>query len=184
MADSQPIKSTVEWRYILGFPGYRVSNNGDVESCWEQYGLGNLVIGVAWHRLIGRPIPTGYLRVTLCRDGKRHDRYIHRLVLEAFVGPCPKGMQCRHFPDPDKSNNKLENLSWSTIKENHADKLVHGTHHRGERNPQAKLTAKDVREIRLRVLAGERMGDIAREFGVSPSNITVIMKYERWRHVI
>jgi hypothetical protein len=52
---------------------------------------------------------------------------VHRLVLEAFVGPCPIGMQCRHFPDPNPANCNLKNLQWGTPMENTEDKRVHGT---------------------------------------------------------
>ena len=52
----------------------------------------------------------GYLRVTLCQHGKTSRKYIHRLVLETFVGPCPLGMQCRHL-DGNRSNNEVDNLS-------------------------------------------------------------------------
>jgi hypothetical protein len=82
----------------------------------------------------GRHPKTGYRNVSLRREGKSYNRYVHRLVLEAFVGPCPKGMQSRHFPDKDTSNNALTNLQWGTPKQNQDDRITHGTDGRGERH--------------------------------------------------
>lgn len=63
-----------------------------------------------------------YVQVTLSQDNVRHHCYVHRLVLETFVGPCPEGMEARHYPDMDPSNNRLENLSCSTHRKNLADR--------------------------------------------------------------
>lgn len=71
--------------------------------------------------------PSGYVYVQLCQDGRRQQRLLHRVVLEAFVGPCPAGAESRHFPDPNKRNNRLANLLWGTHSENEQDKLAHGT---------------------------------------------------------
>jgi hypothetical protein len=127
---------------------------------------------------------TKHGRLDLYRDGKKHRRYIHRLVLEAFVGPCPEGMEARHFPDRDPANNQLGNLSWASPKTNQADRVVHGTSNRGERHGMVKLTESKVREIRSRVLAGERQSNLVRELGVSPMTINDIVKFRTWRHVI
>lgn len=59
-------------------------------------------------------------------------RYVHRLVLEAFVGPCPKGMQCRHL-NGIPTDNRLENLRWGTPSEDNYDRVRHGTHQHTKR---------------------------------------------------
>lgn len=46
---------------------------------------------------------------------------IHKLVLEAFVGERPSGMQACHG-NGDKTDNRLVNLRWDTVKANHRDK--------------------------------------------------------------
>jgi len=123
LAVSEPI----EYRDILEFPGYRVGNDGSVWSCWavrrnstnrwlEAYLSDHL------RRLKPSPNEHGYLQVTLSRSGKQFSKLVHRLVLEAFVGPCPDGMQACHDPDPDPANCRLDNLRWGTPQENGEDR--------------------------------------------------------------
>jgi hypothetical protein len=66
--------------------------------------------------------------------GRRAQQFVHRLVLETFVGPRPAGHQAVHG-DGDRYNNALTNLRWATRKENEADKRRHGTLLLGARNP-------------------------------------------------
>lgn len=63
--------------------------------------------------------------VSLCRDGKGHSRLVHHLVLEAFFGPCPPGMQACHYDDVG-SNNNLANLRWDTQSANTFDSYRNG----------------------------------------------------------
>jgi HNH endonuclease len=86
----------------------------------------------------------GHLMVVLYFDGVPVPRFVHKLVLETYVGPCPKGMVARHFPDRDPSNNRLENLQWGSRKENEEDKKVHGTYRSGDKHHLAKLTDDQV----------------------------------------
>jgi len=46
-----------------------------------------------------------------------HHILVHRAVLLAWVGPCPKGCQCDHL-NGDNTDNRLENLQWVTPREN------------------------------------------------------------------
>ena len=94
------------FRIIEGYPGYRVSRDGGVESCWSRTVYKTLTS--TWLPL--KPVPCrGYLTVNPSDGFKKRRRYVHRLVLEAFVGPCPEGMVCRHL-DGDRTNNRVENL--------------------------------------------------------------------------
>lgn len=75
-------------------------------------------------------------------------------------------------------------LRWATIVENMADKLIHGTHPRGERNGLAKLTEADVRAIRALSESGESQYALARRFGVSRENIREIAHHRRWHWLV
>lgn len=124
--------STVEYRPIQGFQGYYIGNDGSVWSTRIMRGYIDGVIAAGpWKRcsLHRRPYGNRYAMVCLraIPGGRVSCRYVHRLVLEAFVGPCPEGMECRHFPDRDTANNHLGNVSWGTRQQNMADKKIHGT---------------------------------------------------------
>ena len=58
---------------------------------------------------------------------RQRAHHVHRLVLETFVGPRPPDMQCRHLDDV-KTNNKLANLVWGTVRENRMDSVRNGRH--------------------------------------------------------
>jgi hypothetical protein len=106
-------------------------------------------------------------------------RSVHRLVLEAFVGPNPEGMVCRHL-DGNPRNNHVGNLAWGTHVENGADQYTHGTRARGTRVRAAKLTEDDVRLIRE---STDLSRALAVRFGVSKSAINRARHGHQWRHV-
>lgn len=131
-----------------------------------------------WRQL--RTKKSGYATVHLQRDGKRFLGYSHRLVLEAFVGPCPPGMECCH-EDGDHQNNCLSNLRWDTRKNNHADKIRHGRTAKGEKNPQAILTKDDALAIRSRLAKGDKAAEIAKDYAtVNVATIFAIKRGDIW----
>lgn len=103
-----------QWRDVVGYEGrYRVSDQGNVWSC-----LTNRLL----HQ---QPTWKGRLLVTLIPASGKIDKRtlsVSRLVLEAFVGPCPEGMECCHYNDiPD--DNRLENLRCDTHHANLQDQI-------------------------------------------------------------
>lgn len=113
------------WKDVVGFEGfYEVSNQGRVRSVDREDSRGRF-----WPAQILAPgaQPSGHLSVSLSRDGKRTMRKVHRLVLAAFVGPCPEGMEGLHSDD-DPTNNTLPNLRWGTRGENLLDSVRNGRH--------------------------------------------------------
>lgn len=114
-----------EWRPVVGTDGaYSISDRGRARSndryVVDKNGKQRTLRG---RMLAPRPTPTGYLRVQIFR----RDRYIHRLVLEEFVGLCPDDMEACHN-DGDRSNNAPTNLRWDTRLGNCQDIIAHGTH--------------------------------------------------------
>jgi DNA-binding XRE family transcriptional regulator len=106
-------KRTTRLRYhpIAGFPAYRVGRDGSV---WSRYkACGGLTS--RWRRLTPSPLRRGnlvYEQVQLYSAPRKGRGFaVHRLVLEAFVGPCPPKM-CAHHRDGNLSNNHLTNLFW------------------------------------------------------------------------
>lgn len=172
----------VVYKDIPGFPGYRVGADGSVWSCWfVPGGQQRAVMLDRWRELK----PSGlYKLVTLSRDGKLFYRKVHILVLEAFVGPRPKGMLACHFPDRDPANCRLDNLRWDTRRENQNDMIKHGTVRKGGSLPWTKTTAEKVIEIRRRKALGDSYEKLAADFGMSKGAIAHIVKRRSWRHVI
>lgn len=123
-----------------------------------------------------------YLFVPLVDAGVRVNRYVHRLVLEAFVGPCPAGHQCAHL-DGDPSNNRVANLAWVTPAENNQHKVGHGTQRRGARVVGSKLTEADVVEARAARRRGDRVATIAERFGLDRGAMGLVLRGRRWAHV-
>lgn len=131
MVTRQSTLSSVEYRDIVNFPGYRVGNDGSVWTCWKRTrGNGNVYqITLRWKQLKPGVTTKKYRQVTL-RPGsgkKKKIFYVHRLVLEAFVGPCPENMECRHL-NGVRSDCRLDNLAWGTKAENEADKKKHANY--------------------------------------------------------
>jgi HNH endonuclease len=181
MSDTQP---TVRYRLIPEFPTYRVGDDGSV---WSY------LLDGAWYRLKLSRQRSGHLLASLYRGNGQEYRQVHRLVLEAFAGPCPPGRECRHL-NGNPADNRLSNLAWGTHVENMRDRIRHGTQsrHKGEANGQAKLTEDAVRRIRSEAAAilkthgrypyGTFTG-LARKYGVSNPLIHMIVRGQIWQHV-
>lgn len=119
----------------------------------------------------------GYGR--LARDGR--DLVVSRLVCEAEHGPPPSiRHQAAHAcGNGHKGCVTRRHLSWKTPEENNADKLIHGTHHRGERYGAVKLTEASV--LQIRALRGRRtQAALARDFGVSRGTIKDVQLRKSW----
>lgn len=113
------------WLPVVGYEGsYEVSDLGRVRSLERRSTFDRL-----WPSVVLSPSshPDGHLQVTLARRGSRRTRWVHRLVLESFVGPCPDGMEGLHR-DGNPANNRLSNLGWGTRKANMRDQVRHGSH--------------------------------------------------------
>lgn len=105
--------AVLEWKPIPGYEMYEVSNMGEVRRG------GKLLRQVQ--------NSTGRLGLALCKDGKQNSFQVHRLVMLAFHGPCPDGMEVCHN-DGNHLNNKLSNLRYDTRSNNQYDRVKHGTH--------------------------------------------------------
>ena len=69
----------------------------------------------------------GYPVIQLCRDGVNVKKYVHALMLEAFVGPRPDGMETLHWDD-NRQNPSLGNLRFGSSADNKRDAVRNGTH--------------------------------------------------------
>lgn len=117
--------SSEVWKPVLGYEGYyEVSNHGRVR------GVDRILSdGRRWKGCILKPAKShnDHLWVILNKDRHKRRGWVHRLVLEAFVGPHPKGMEGCHR-DGDPANNHVDNLRWDTRSKNAFDRVKHGRH--------------------------------------------------------
>lgn len=147
-----------KWKDIHGYEGiYAISNEGRVFS----YRTNKIL----------KPgiVKRGYLRVTLCTNGKEKYVYIHRLVADAFVKGYEEGKEVNH-KDGNVKNNKAENLEWVSRSEN----IIHSYKHLNRVSPAKnkkiaeKLTEQQVHEIRF---TNKPASELAKKFGVTKRTI-------------
>jgi hypothetical protein len=116
-----------EWRPVVGYEDtHMVSDQGRVKSLPRVVTHRN----GRTQRTGGRtqrptPMRSGHMVVRLCGRGRKETRYVHHLVLEAFVGPRPPGMECCHEKDI-KADNRLAALRWDTHLANMRDQVRNG----------------------------------------------------------
>lgn len=167
------------------FPGYSVTNNGEVIShrrrgAGAQRGSVVTIDPMHQYKLTQQTTAKGYKTVAITlSNGKSRPVGAHQLVADAFHGPCPSGMQVRHL-DGVPDNNRPENLSYGTALENAADRRQHGSYFGGSNHHNAKLTDSQVVAIRTRRRAGEKVKFLAHEFGVSTATIESIIYNKRY----
>lgn len=159
---------------IPGFPTYCATKDGKI---WSR----------KTKRFLRPKLHRGYCYVSLQQGPQIRQKQVHRLVLEVFVGPCPKEMECCHN-NGIRADNRLENLRWDTKSNNSKDSIKHGTHtglcHNGEMCPAAKLKEKDVRMIIYMHRTGLFLRkEIAKIYNVTRSTIDLIIAKKNWRHV-
>ncbi|KKN73102.1 hypothetical protein LCGC14_0404110 [marine sediment metagenome] len=165
------------WKQIVGLPDYEITTLGRVWSWKTGKFLKQYLTGIS-----GK----GYLTVRLYKNSCGIDKKVHKLVLEAFVSSCPKGMEACHN-NGDRLDNRLENLRWGTRSSNIKDAIKHSTAsclRRGEDSTNHKLTERDVLEIRrLWWDMLQTMKDITKLYNVHYSTINRIINRRIWKHI-
>ena len=170
MAAALRLDAEERWLAIAGYEGfYEVSDQGRIRTSYRRPGTGEF----------GHKHNTGYLGRKLCKDGRVQFRFVHQLVLEAFVGPRPNAAQAAHS-NGVRTDNRLSNLRWATAKENAADRERHGNTARGERHGNAVLTEDDVQHIRR---STKTHVAVAKELGVCRSLVGYVRRGRLWKTV-
>jgi len=104
----------------------------------------------------------------------------HRAAWEFTYGPIPSGMKVLHRCDNPPCCEPTH-LFLGTNADNLADMAAKGRSTHGARNPNARLTAEEVAEIRRRRASGETCAALAREFGVQFAAVSKITTGRTWR---
>lgn len=170
---------------IPNFKGYFINKNGNIYSIIKRSNQSS----PKKPKLLKVFLSAGYKTIFLTKDKERYKRFIHRLLLEIFIGKCPKGMECRHL-NGNRLDNRLSNLKWGTRRENQRDRLFNNKDNRGEKSSLSKLTKKQVLEIRIlakknnkKIRKSDNGGnykEIAKKYNISPSNVGAIIRRLSW----
>lgn len=111
------------WRQIKDYRGYEISNLGRIRSyCLVggkagKYGsLGGFDLQKR-PRLLNLVEARGYYKISLSKHGFVSQKLVHRLVADAFIPNPNNKLQINH-KDGNGLNNVLNNLEWTTSKEN------------------------------------------------------------------
>jgi hypothetical protein len=102
-----------EFRQVVGWPEYEVSSLGRVRSVFRMV-RGRFAQRQHAERYLAA-FPVGksleYLGVVLCGSGRKRRVSVHRIVAEAFFGPCPDGCEVDHI-NFNTTDNRKDNLRW------------------------------------------------------------------------
>ena len=176
-----PMDEPLEYRTLdfMGFPGYRVGNDGSVWTRLTNQGMkkGLRRLGRKWRRMSNRYTRGDYCSVRLHWQGVHKIFMVHILVITAFQGPAPrKGMIVRHLNDVPKDN-RNSNLKWGSRTENGIDAIRNGS-------KTAKLNPEKVKRIR-HLYHAKKLGlnQIARIMKVANDTIGQVIRNKTWRHV-
>lgn len=125
-----------------------------------------------------------YLSIRICnKEGKYFRTGIHRLVAQAFI-PNPENKPEVNHIDGNKQNNHVSNLEWTTRSENEKHAYDSGLHcKKGEKNSMAKLTEREVLEIRYLYEQGESIENLTNKYSITFSGIYNVIKRVTWKHI-
>lgn len=149
------------WKDVQGFENqYKISNLGRIYSkdrlCIDSLGRKRFRKEYELHPNINN----GYYRVTLCENGRKVIKPIHRLVAEHFIDNPTNKPQVNHI-NGNKLDNRVNNLEWVTVQENIIHAYKHGlnVHVRGEKHPNYKkcgaLSKRSKKVVSINVETGK-----------------------------
>ena len=165
-----------EWANIPGFEGlYEASNNGLIRSFKTK-----MIKGLSLNN-------SGYFRAELYKNNERERLFVHRVVASLFVPKKSDSFDVVNHIDGNKQNNHYTNLEWTNKSGNQVHAVKMGLTKKlplrnGTRNFQSKLTDSDVKVIRQKRDSGSKLKELALEFGVTESNISIICLKKGWKH--
>ncbi len=172
---------TERWKPVVGYEGrYEVSDLGRVRSIIDEHGRHRiLILALKKHR-------DGHHCIGLrAAPEKRRWFMVYRLVLCAFVGPCPQGQEGCHENDV-KADDRLSNLRWDTPSGNMLDRVRNGIRQgamKGVGHHNARLDEDDVRCIRAEPHFRGVSTMLAGAFGVGARHIRDVRNGISWRHI-
>ena len=164
-----PDDTTERWLPVPGWEGvYEVSDLGRIKRVaahrTTRWVVGRIAKGTS-HR-------QGYVSAVLTLRGRAQTTFVHRLVMAAFVGPCPAGHSVNHI-NGVKTDNRLANLEYLTPsgQMHHAVRTGLVVRPTGADHPNCVWPDEDVADWRRRYMRGESTGEIAAAVGASKTGV-------------
>lgn len=163
------------WESIEGYKGlYEVSNLGRVKRIKSNK---ERLLKVRKNRY-------GYIYFILSKNNIPKSKTVHRLVARAFLANPQNKPQVNH-KNGIKTDNRLNNLEWLTISENHKHAYKIGLKYQeGENSGNPSLNEKQVRAVKHCLKLGMTNIDISKYFPVTHQQISCIKLGKSWKHVI
>lgn len=159
------------WKDIPGYGGhYQASSYGNIRSKDREVtkfsGLHKKVVKQFYKGRLLNPTKSdkwGHLSVHLGFDKTRKTVSVHKLVLLAFVGPAPEGMECCHN-NGIAYDNRLENLRWDIHAANNADRRAHGKYKSGaEHHNYGKPMPEELKARLIKYHTGRKRSEETRK---------------------
>lgn len=154
----------VDW-----LPGYGISRDGRVYS-YKSF---------QWLKC-SQLSTNGYPQTRLMVNGSAKTFLIHRLVAEAWCKK-PASTNMVNHKNGVKTDNRAENLEWTTRTGNVKHAMENGLIPHGENHNRAKLIKGDIERIKDQFCCGEKQVDIAKRFGACQGRISDIIRGKSWK---
>ena len=171
------------WKDVVGYEGrYLVSSEGRIKSLgrWVRNPQGERWLVERILRLSSNGV---YKTVHLCKDNIVKTALVHKLIMEAFVGPVPKNKEVCHNNGNPVDNN-ITNLRYGTKSENALDKIKHGyVQPNGSKSGGSKLVENQVYFIKYALDLGIKSKALAKQFGVGRQCISDIRNNRTWTQI-
>lgn len=171
------------WKPVLNYEGsYEVSSDGWIRTVDRLCGNRR---GIVKSKILNQFDNHGYRFVILSRNNKSKNCYVHRLVAEAFIPNNDNKPQVNHI-NGNKSDNRLSNLEWVTIQENHLHSYRklnrRSSDNHGGRNPNARISIDQVKDIINRYTSGIASAkELAAEFGINKNYVYMMANGKVWK---